>query len=125
MDRFVVHDTPRKPATIGLVFQRCFILAGSSNSSRTMAKSKRTRRATNKIAGSSEGALVKADAFVEPAIAVHRSNAVRVAGATLLSAELEEVIEIIAKDRVYRAMLARRGRRLLLSPLMDADIFNA
>ncbi len=88
-----------------------------------MAKSKRTRRARNKIQGAAQGALIKADAFVESAIAVHRSNAANVAGTTLFTAELEEVIEIIAKDRVYRAMLARLGRRLLLPPPADADVF--
>jgi hypothetical protein len=90
-----------------------------------MAKSKRNRRATNKIAGSSDGALVETDAYVEPAVVVPRANAIRVAGAGLLSAELEEVIEIIARDRVYRTMLARLGRRLLLTPPTETEIFDA
>ncbi len=41
-------------------------------------------------------------------IAVHRS--------TLFTAELEKVIDIIARERVYRAMLAGLGRRLLMAP---------
>jgi len=43
----------------------------------------------------------------------------------MFSAELEEVIEIIARERVYRAMLARLGRRLLLAPATNGDDFNA
>ena len=35
---------------------------------------------------------------------------------TLFTTELEEVIEIIARERVYRAMLAGLGRRLLMAP---------
>jgi hypothetical protein len=90
-----------------------------------MAKSKRIRRAKNKITGSTDGALVKADAYVEPAIVVHRPAPIRIARDPLFTAELEEVIEIIAKDRVYRAMLARLGRRLLLPSPADGDIFDA
>jgi hypothetical protein len=87
-----------------------------------MAKSKRTRRARNKIEGFSKRALIKADPSGESAATVHRSNAVRVAKTTtIFTAELEEVIELIAKDRVYRAML---GRRLLISPRMNDDVAN-
>ena len=81
-----------------------------------MAKSKWNRRAKNKIEGPSQGALIKADPDSEPAIVIHRTDVVRVARTTLLSAELEEVIEIIARERVYRAMLAGMGRRLLGGP---------
>jgi hypothetical protein len=35
---------------------------------------------------------------------------------TLFTAELEAVIEIIARERVYRAMLDRLGQRLLAAP---------
>jgi hypothetical protein len=86
-----------------------------------MAKSKRNRRAQNKIEGSSEGALIKVDAPSEPAIVIRHSDVVRVARVTLLSAELEEIIEIIARDRVYRAMLARLGRRLLSAPRTNSE----
>ena len=86
-----------------------------------MAKSKRARRATNKVDSSSQGALIKVDANSAPAIVIHRSDVVKVAKTTRLSAELEEVIEIIAKDRVYRAMLARLGRRLLSAPRPNGE----
>jgi hypothetical protein len=85
-----------------------------------MANSKRNRRAKNKIEGSSEGALIKADPSSEPAIVINRSDVVRAARITRLSAELEEVIEIIARERVYRAMLAR-NRRLLAAPKPDGE----
>ena len=114
----------RWPATLGLVFQRCLFLADSSNSSEIMAKSKRTRRARNKIAGSLQGALLTADPFVGSAIAVHRSNSATVARTTMFSAEFEEVIEIIAREHVYRAMLARLGRRLLLAPTTNGENFT-
>jgi len=82
-----------------------------------MAKSKRTRRAKNKIAGSLEGALIKVDPVPEPTAAVFRSAPAAVSRSTLFSAEFEEVIEIIATERVYRAMLASFRRRLLMAPL--------
>ena len=84
-----------------------------------MAKSKRTRRARNKIEGASQGALIKAEPSSQPAIVI-RSNAVRVAKTSMFSAELEEIIELIAKDRVYRAMLAGLGRRLLSAPITNS-----
>jgi hypothetical protein len=83
-----------------------------------MANSKRNRRAKNKIEGSPEGALIKADPSSEPAIVINRSDVVRAKRIARLSAELEEVIEIIARERVYRAMLAR-NRRLLAAPKPD------
>jgi hypothetical protein len=109
------------PATLGLVFQHCLFPADSSSPSGIMAKSKRTRIARNKIADSLQGALITADPFVGSAIAVHRSNSATIARTNLLSAELEEVIEIIARERVYRAMLARLGRRLLLAPTTTGE----
>ena len=78
-----------------------------------MAKSKRTRRASNKIDGSLQGALVTADPFFESS---DQPSAVWISRTTIFNAELEEVIEIIARERVYRAMLDRLGRRLLNSP---------
>jgi hypothetical protein len=84
-----------------------------------MTKRKRSSRATNKIAGSLEGTLIKVDAdpYTAPPAAVDRAYTVVVARSTnLLSAELEAIIEIIAKDRVYRTMLAGLGRRLLMGP---------
>lgn len=96
-----------------------------------MAKSKRNRRAKNKIAGSAPGPLAKAeslvttDPFLEPAAsAAHRGKTAWISKGTLFSAELEAIIEIIARDRVYRTMLARLGRRLLPPP-MDGDVLDA
>ena len=87
-----------------------------------MAKSKRTRRAKNKIEGSSQGALIKVDPSSQPAIVIHRADVVRANVRTsAFSAELEEVIEIIAKERVYRAMLAGMGRRLLRGPASNGE----
>lgn len=79
-----------------------------------MAKSKRTPRAKNKIAGA-PGELIKVepDRFVEVPQAEQRVRAVVVARSTLFTAELEAVIEIIATERVYRAMLDGLKRRLL------------
>lgn len=87
------------------------------HSSESMAKFKRTRRAKNKVAGSIEGALIKVDPVPDPTAAVYRSSPVAVSRSTVLNAELEEVIEIIATERVYRAMLASFRRRLLMAPL--------
>ncbi len=81
-----------------------------------MAKSKRTPRAKNKIAGAQDGDLIKIDedhlgAFVEAPQSEQRVRVV--ARSTLFTAELEAVIEIIATERVYRAMLNGLKRRLL------------
>jgi hypothetical protein len=81
-----------------------------------MARAKRNRRAKNKIDPSNDGALIKAEPETVPAIVVQRTDVVRVRRASMFSAELEEVIEIIARDRVYRSMLAGLGRRLLAAP---------
>jgi len=105
--------------------QRWLFAAGSSNCKKLMAKSMRTRRARNKINGSSDGALIHANPLLESSIAVHRSTAVSIARPTLFTAEFEEVIDLIARDRVYRAMLARWGRLLLVPPTTNSDIFNA
>jgi hypothetical protein len=86
-----------------------------------MAKAKRNRRAKNSLENSSAGALVKADANPGPAIVIRQSQAVRALKASLFSAELEEVIEIIARERVYRAMLHRLGQRLLTGPTSSHD----
>ncbi len=83
-----------------------------------MAKSKRTPRAKNKIAGAQDGELVKIDedhlgAFVEAPQSEQRVRVVAVTRSTLFTAEFEAVIEIIATERVYRAMLDGLKRRLL------------
>ncbi len=78
-----------------------------------MAKSKRTPRAKNKIAGAQSGELIKVepDRFVEAPQTEQRVRVV--ARSSLFTAELEAVIEIIATERVYRAMLDGLKRRLL------------
>lgn len=79
-----------------------------------MAKRRRTSRAQNKVGESSDGALIKVDPeplSLVPA-EVDRSTVTTVRS-TLFSAEFERVIEIIAVERVYRATLAGRLRRLL------------
>jgi hypothetical protein len=83
-----------------------------------MKKPRRSRRAKNKIEGPSSGALIKVDPnpISGAQVAVHPSHSMRVARATIFTTELEEVIEIIARERVYRAMLAGLGRRLLMAP---------
>jgi hypothetical protein len=97
-----------------------------------MTKPKRNRRAKNKIGGSAqkkaegspEGALVKADPVLESDIAVQRFNAAALPRVTIFTAEFEQVIEIIARERVYRAMLDRLARRLLMAPPNTGDVFN-
>ena len=81
-------------------------------------KRKRSSRAKNKIQGSLEGALIKPEPerFSDAPRVTLRSTSIAVPRSTLFSAELEEVIEIIARERVYRAMLAGLGRRLLMAP---------
>lgn len=84
-----------------------------------MAKRNRKSRAKNTIQGSLEGALIKAepDKFAEaPAGDVHRSHRITVTRSTLFTAEFEAIIDLIAKDRVYRAMMAAFRRRPLLDP---------
>jgi hypothetical protein len=84
-----------------------------------MAKS--PRRAKNKIEGSVDGTLIKVEPNPLPdaPAEVHRTRAVVVARSTIFTTELEEVIEIIAKERVYRAMLDSLGRRLRIPHMMD------
>ncbi len=82
-----------------------------------MAKRNRRSRAKNTIQGSLEGALIKAepDKFAEaPTGEVHRTRRITATRSTLFTAEFEAVIELIAEDRVYRAMMAAFHRRALL-----------
>lgn len=85
-----------------------------------MAKSKRTPRAKHKVGEAYPGELIKVDADPSrdaPRVEL-RVRSVAFAKATL-SAELEAVIEIIARERVYRAMLdGLRGRLLSAPPLL-------
>ena len=84
-----------------------------------MTKRKRNGRSTpklgakNKLEGSASGELIKLEPPAEnvPAL-VQASKFTAIRRSTLFSAEFEAVIEIIARDRVYRAMLARFARRL-------------
>lgn len=87
-----------------------------------MAKSK--RKAQNKIAGAG-GDLVKVDPRYESEAGIHRASPIAVVKSTLFNAELEQVIDIIARERVYRAMLARMGRRMLTAPTSDSDAASA
>jgi hypothetical protein len=83
-----------------------------------MAKSKRKRRAANKLASPQDGGLIKLDAELVPdvpAILIRDRTVVRVRS-TLFNAELEWAIEIIAIERVRLAMLATRRLRLLAAP---------
>ncbi len=84
-----------------------------------MTKRKRNGRSTpklgakNKLDGSTSGELINVEppASDVPAL-VQASKFTAIRRSTLFSAEFEAVIEIIARDRVYRAMLARFARRL-------------
>jgi hypothetical protein len=86
-----------------------------------MAKSKRNRRAKNRIDGSSQDVSIKSDSSSESAIAIYRSNTF-VARTTMFSAELEHAIDVIARERVYRAMLAGLERRLLMAPMTTREV---
>jgi len=79
------------------------------------------RRAKNKVEGSVDGTLIKVepDPLPDAPAEVHRTRAVIVARSTVFTTELEEVIEIIAKERVYRAMLDSLGRRLRIPHMMN------
>lgn len=97
-----------------------------TNHVQQMSKRKRRSRATNKVQADgdpSERGLIKAEpeGIREAPPAVYRTTALKVARSTLFSAELEAVIEIIARERVYRAMLAGLGRRLLMGPGYPTD----
>jgi hypothetical protein len=89
-----------------------------------MARSKRRPRAKNKITGAFEGALSRSDSppLVNDELSgdgpppIYRTDAVVVTRSTLFTAEFEALIELIARDRVYRAMLDRLGRRLISGP---------
>ena len=81
-------------------------------------KRKRKIRAKNKIQDSPEGAVIKAEPVYHseaPGI-VLRSKSIAAVRSTLFNAELEQLIDMIARERVYRAMLAGLGRRLLMPP---------
>jgi hypothetical protein len=86
-------------------------------------KRKRKSGAKNKIQGSLEGALIKAEPEPRSDVpgVVLRSTSLAVRRSTLFSAELEEAIELIARERVYRAMLAGLGRRLLMAPSTNGN----
>jgi hypothetical protein len=81
-----------------------------------MAKHKRKRK--NKLPGSPEGAMIRAeeDKLPQAPAQVFRAHSTNMVRSTLFSADFEAVIEIIAIDRVYRAMLAGLGRRFLTGP---------
>jgi hypothetical protein len=94
---------------------------GAAMAARITMKRKRKPRAKNKIEVSVEGSLVEAEPahYSEaPRVAVP-STALVVRRSTVITSELEEVIDLIARERVYRAMLAGLGRRLLIAPPSD------
>lgn len=81
-------------------------------------KRKRKTRAKNKIQDPLEGAVIKAEPVYHseaPGI-VLRSKSIAAVRSSLFNTELEQVIDMIARERVYRAMLAGLGRRLLMPP---------
>jgi hypothetical protein len=82
-------------------------------------KRKRSSRAKNKVQGSVEGSLIKREPERNsdaPRVELRLASIV-VPRSTLFTAELEELIDMIARERVYRAMLAAGlGRRLLMAP---------
>jgi len=87
-------------------------------------KRKRKSSAKNKLQGSAENALIKVEPERSSSVpgVYLRSQATAIARSSLFTAEFEEVIEIIARERVYRDMLTRLGRRLLMAPsAMDHD----
>ena len=87
-----------------------------SSDLKNMAKFKRNRRAKNKIEGSLQGTLVNADPQNDATAEVRRpTTALKLVRSSLFTAELEEAIELIARERVYRAMRMRLERQLRLS----------
>ncbi len=89
-----------------------------------MARSKRKLPAKNKIDGSFEGELIKAEPepFPDAPAQFDRTLVRKITRSSFFNAEFEALIELIAIDRVYRAMLERRGRRLLtvtIAPPID------
>ncbi len=88
-----------------------------------MAKRKRNPRAQNKIEGTFEGGLipVEPEPFPDTPAQVYRTQSRAITRSTLFTAEFEAVIEIIAIDRVYRAMRERFGRHLLTGPPEPPD----
>ncbi len=83
-----------------------------------MVKPKRKLGAKNKLSDSIDGTLIKVEPDPLPPVPAHvdRSRVVKLTRSTLFTAEFEAIIEIIAVDRVYRAMLDRLGRRFLTGP---------
>jgi len=84
-----------------------------------MAKSKRRPRAKHKIDPELSGGLVpfpvepvKPDVFVEVPQGQQLIRRTALTRSTLFTAELEAVIDLIARDRVYRAMRALQPRYL-------------
>jgi hypothetical protein len=76
-------------------------------------------RARNKLTSAPAGPLIVKSAaghYSAASGADLRSTPIAALRSTLFTTELEEVIEIIARERVYRAMLDRLGRRLRLGP---------
>ena len=89
-----------------------------------MIRRKRNSRAKNKIQAAPETSFAKvgpAQVSSAPEVFV-RARASAVARHTLFNAELEEAIDIIARERVYRAMLARLKWRLLTPPFANEPI---
>ena len=87
-----------------------------------MAKSKRKPRAKNKIDGFA-GELIKVDPepFPGEAAEVRRTQEVKVTRNSYFTADFEALIEMIALDRVYRAMRDRWWRRPKLEAPEEAD----
>ncbi|REK15720.1 MAG: hypothetical protein DWQ37_07830 [Planctomycetota bacterium] len=79
-----------------------------------MAKSKRNRRATHKVESPEQRDLIRVpdDPFPESSAHVEGTHTLRVTRPTIFTAEFEALIELIAIDRVYRAMMERRSRYL-------------
>ncbi len=80
-----------------------------------MTRRKRQSRAKNKLQGSLENALIKSEpapVTQVPAIDL-QTAAVAIRRSGLFNAELEWAIDLIARERVYRAMLARLRLSLL------------
>ena len=90
-------------------------------------KRERTSRAKNKIQGSLETSLIKAEpGHYSDVPGVHlRSKSTAIVRSSLFTAELEEVIDMIARERVYRATFAGLGRRLLMAPSTNEIVVPA
>ncbi len=75
-----------------------------------MARQKRNPRKKNKLDNPLEGELIQAhvDPLPEVPAQVARDRSVTVTRPTVFTAEFEKLVELIARDRVYRMMLERR-----------------